>query len=184
MDIHYLRDHRDAIPTLARWHHAQWAWCTPHLTVEDRIRGFEERARCGRIPTGLVALVDGSVVGLACLVAHDLDSRPDLSPWLASVFVVEAFRGRGIGSALSERTAEETVRLGHDRLFLLTFDKVSFYVRLGWSVLDTAVYADTPATIMVRETCSQVTGPLPSKRARAQRRADQQHARHEGRPRW
>ena len=43
------------------------------------------------------------------------------------------------------------MRLGHDRLFLLTFDKVPFYVRLGWSVLETAVYADTPATIMVRD---------------------------------
>ena len=143
----YLRDHRNAIPTLARWHHEQWAWCTPHLTIDDRIRGFEDRVRYGEIPTGLVALVDDTIVGLACLVAQDLKSRPDLTPWLASVFVAVAFRGHGVGSALSERTTEEAM----NRLFLVTFNKVSFYSRLGWSVLEPTTYANTPATIMTKD---------------------------------
>jgi hypothetical protein len=74
LQIDYLDDHLGAIPILARWHHAEWAAITPHLTIADRISGFQKRARRGTIPTGLVAVLGQNVVGLACLVAADLES--------------------------------------------------------------------------------------------------------------
>ena len=43
------------------------------------------------------------------------------------------------------------MRLGWNRLFLVTFNKVSFYSRLGWSVLEPTTYANTPATIMTKD---------------------------------
>lgn len=151
LDIHYLCDHRDTIPTLARWYHEQWAFVSPVLSVEDAIRRFESRAYRGQIPAAFVALVDGHAVGLACLVEHDMDSSSDLSPWLASVLVAPEFRGRGIGTALSERATQEASRLGHDGLFLVTFDQVPFYARLGWSILEETTHVGRPATIMTKE---------------------------------
>lgn len=96
--IEYLADHVDAIPALARSHHAEWTAITPHLTVPDRVARFQARARRGSIPTGFVAVVNGNVV---------LDSHRHLSPWLASVLVAPDHRGHGIGSAPSERAAEK-----------------------------------------------------------------------------
>jgi GNAT superfamily N-acetyltransferase len=97
LTITYLDEHLEAIPTLARWHHAQWASVTPDLTVEDRIAGFGARARRGSVPTAFVALVDGQVAGLASLEAHDLDTHQHLTPWLTSVLVDPRRRGQGIG---------------------------------------------------------------------------------------
>ena len=49
----------------------------------------------------LVLLDDNVPVGTASLVNNDLPSRPDLTPWLASVLVLPPFRGKGIVHRLS-----------------------------------------------------------------------------------
>jgi len=148
--IEYLVDHADDIPTLAQWHHDQWHTITPHLTVADRIAGFQSRTRRREVPTGFVAVLDEVVVGMACLVAHDMETRPELTPWLATVLVAPDYRGRGIGSALSERVVAEARALAFSKVYLVTFDKTSFYARLGWSNLERTDYLGLPATIMIR----------------------------------
>ena len=85
--IDYLDQHLEAIPGLAQWHHDEWSSITPDLTIDDRIQGFRARARRGGAPSAVVAVVDGHVAGLACLVAADIDSHAHLTPWLASVLV-------------------------------------------------------------------------------------------------
>ncbi len=40
MQIGYLDDHTEAIPTLARWYHDQWGFITPGLTLDDRYGGY------------------------------------------------------------------------------------------------------------------------------------------------
>ena len=57
VEIEYLAEHVDAIPTLARWHHDEWASMTPELTVADRANRFRARATTGGVPTGFVAVV-------------------------------------------------------------------------------------------------------------------------------
>jgi len=102
------------------------------------------------VPTGFVAMLGEVVVGMACLVAHDMETRPELTPWLATVLVAPAHRGRGIGSALSERVVAEGRALAFSKLYLVTFDKSSFYARLGWKHFEQTQYLGLPATIMVR----------------------------------
>jgi GNAT superfamily N-acetyltransferase len=151
LTIEYLDEHLDAIPALAQWHEAEWAKLTPGLSLPDRMRTFRARAGRNQVPTALVGVVDGQVVGLACLVAADIDSHAHLTPWLASVLVAPAWRGRRIGSALAERAAVEARTLGVAQLFLFTFDKQRMYSRLGWTHVEPAVYAGAPGTVMVRD---------------------------------
>ena len=146
--IAYLAEHLDAIPTLAQWHHAEWSWVTPDLTVADRIAGFTARARRNSIPTAFVGLADDAVVGMACLVDCDIPSHSHLTPWLATVLVSPDYRGRGIASALCIRATEEARRLGAANLYLFTFDRQSLYDRLGWSPLEEAIYGGRSGTIM------------------------------------
>jgi predicted N-acetyltransferase YhbS len=151
LQIAYLDEHVDAIPLLAAWHHQTWLAVTPGLSVADRIAGFEQRARRGSIPTGFVALIESAVVGMACLVGFDLDSHRHLTPWLSTVLVAPAHRGKGVGSALARRATEEAATLGVSTLYLFTFDKQPFYARLGWSRLEDAQLEGVPGTIMVRQ---------------------------------
>ena len=157
LTIAYLDQHADAIPTLAAWHHEAWSALTPHLSVVERIAGFQARARRGSVPTGFVALADGVVAGMACLVACDVESHGHLTPWLASVLVGPAYRRQGIGAALTRRATDEASALGASTLYLFTFDKEAFYARLGWSWFERAQLAGVPGTIMTRALVAPAT---------------------------
>ena len=53
------------------------------LTVEDLTRIFSGHLNRDRIPLTLIAFWDGQPAGTASIYVHDLEARPDLSPWLA-----------------------------------------------------------------------------------------------------
>ena len=77
-----------------------------------------------------------------------MDTRPDLYPWLASVFVPAAHRQRGIGSALVRRAMEEAHSIGVPSLYLFTPDRERLYARIGWSVIERTVYRDLSVVVM------------------------------------
>lgn len=71
-------------------------------------------------------------VGTASLAAQDLASRPDLTPWLAGVFVHPAFRGRGYATALVRRVEAFAMAASLPALWLFTWTAEPLYARLGW----------------------------------------------------
>ena len=89
-------------------------------------------------------------MGTASLTESDLDSRPELTPWLASVFVLPAWRGRGIASALVERVAEEARMAGCPGCYLYTPDQQALYARLGWQMQEELDYRGERVTLMWR----------------------------------
>jgi len=77
-----------------------------------------------------------------------MDNRPDLSPWLAGVFVAPEHRRLGIGAALVRRIMEEARRLHVPKLYLYTVESTVFYAGLGWSFLEKARYRQKDVSIM------------------------------------
>ena len=71
-------------------------------------------------------------VGTAGVVHGDLDTRPDLTPWLAGVFVQPEFRGRGYATALIRRAEAFVTAARVPVLWLYTLTAEPFYARLGW----------------------------------------------------
>src|ERR1700736_1692780 len=148
MNIDYLANHQEFIPTVARWHHKEWAYLRPGDSLEARITRL--RDDCGRkaIPTVVVAFTDSTLLGSAMLVAHDMDTRMDLSPWLAGVFVSPERRGHGIGVALVQRIIDDAGALGVQKLYLYTPSAEQFYSRLGWAVVERAIYRGAEVVVM------------------------------------
>jgi GNAT superfamily N-acetyltransferase len=148
MQIEYLADHPEFIPVLAGWHHAEWAYLRPGDTLEARTERL--RGECGHeeIPTVFVALEEGALLGSAMLLHHDMDTRMDLTPWLAGVFVAPDHRRRGIGSALVRRVVECAGRLGVKRLYLYTPSAERLYSQLGWSPLERTKYQGADVLVM------------------------------------
>lgn len=136
---------------LACWHHAQWRELHPGETLAQREAWL--RADCGRggIPTTVIACDGPLLLGSASLVAKDMDSHPELSPWLASVYVETSARRRGLGALLVRRIEEEARRAGVARLWLYTPDQEAFYARLGWERHARETYAGHEVVIMRRE---------------------------------
>lgn len=120
----------------------------PGLTVEDLTRNFSEHLNRDRIPLTLIAFLDGQPAGTASIFIHDLDTRPDLSPWLAAVYVAPPYRQQGIGSELVKAVESAAQKLQIVRLYLFTPDQEHFYTHLGWSVLERVEFWNQTVVVM------------------------------------
>ena len=148
MRIEHLAEHVTAIPTLALWVQTEWGHLLPDATFETLAAQFEQRTTHHVIPETFVAVENDKVVGMASIVANDMSTRKELSPWLAAVYVDSGFRGRGIGSKLVLAVMQEAETLDVERIYLITPDRMSFYSRLGWKVLENTEYRGENVAIM------------------------------------
>ena len=148
MHIEYLADRPAFVPTLARWHYSEWAYLRPGDSVEARVARLQGWCGRGKIPLTFVAVSGGELLGSASLVEHDMDNRPELSPWLAGVFVRPERRRQGIGAALVRRIMDEATLLQVSTLYLYTVESTAFYANLGWSLLENTAYRRREVSIM------------------------------------
>ena len=79
-----------------------------------------------------ILLSDDVPVGTASLVKNDLPSRPDLTPWLASVLVRPQFRGKGYSAPLIKHVVAAATAAAVKVLWLYTWSAEPLYARLGW----------------------------------------------------
>ncbi len=153
MQIDYLANHQGLVPQITDWFFAEWSYLYPDRTrdhFEDLIRG---RANIDRLPMTLVSFESGTLTGTVCLKLHDMESRLELAPWLAGLYVAGSWRGKGIGTKLMDAIEEEARGLGFKDLFLYTPVSESFYLRKGWQVVDRTWYGGSPVTLMEKNIC-------------------------------
>jgi predicted N-acetyltransferase YhbS len=136
---------------LAAWHYQHWGhfydpadWNLALATAE-----LEDHAtRRGR-PTTLVAMQDEQALGSVSLVDEDApEFRGVGDAWLASLFVLEQARGRGIGAALVRACVALAAREQVPRLWLFTPEHADFYARLGWRDQGAATLRGQPVHLM------------------------------------
>lgn len=122
------------LPVFASWLWLEWGRRRGRTPARSLSR-LASMATAAGLPFGCCGYWAGLPAGFACCVAEDLDSRPELSPWLASVFVRPDLRGQGIASGLVEAVAQEAKARGFADLYLFTQDQQRLYARLGWAVI-------------------------------------------------
>lgn len=145
-----LAERRDLVPVLAAWHFEQWGRFYPESKEPDFAADLGRQGGDG-IPMTLVALDDGGEpLGSASLIEEDIDGDPR-TPWLASVYVTPAARGRGLAGILIGAIEEAAARLGTERLWLFTPDRQRLYAGLGWTAAETRAYRDQHITIMWKD---------------------------------
>ncbi len=141
--IRYLADRPEVIPTVASWIYNEWSFLYVGKTrrlVESFLR---ERLHKKKLPITLVAYADEKPVGTVSLKERDMETRPDLTPWVTSLFVVKRWRGKGIGTRLMKAAEEKTAKLRIRKLFLFTADSglaTRFYSKIGWSKKEETEY--------------------------------------------
>jgi GNAT superfamily N-acetyltransferase len=115
-------------------------------------KGIQKKLNINKVPFILVALDGGDWVGTASLWEHDLDKRPDLTPWIAGVYVKENYRGQGIASQLINRVFDIAKKFGFKKIYLHTEHTHRLYEKLGWSRLEESINDQgEPTTVYVLE---------------------------------
>jgi N-acetylglutamate synthase-like GNAT family acetyltransferase len=148
MKIINLADAPEHIPQIASWHHAQWGYLNPGSSLEQRIFKMQRYLTSAAIPTMFIAVEGQELLGTAALVESDMDSHPELSPWLASVYVNADYRQQGIGAQLVKSLATAAKIQGIKTLYLFTPDQRHFYEQLGWQFMAQESYRGGNATLM------------------------------------
>jgi N-acetylglutamate synthase-like GNAT family acetyltransferase len=113
-------------------------WWRPDGHPIDHIAGrLRENMADTPIPLALVAHDGDAFLGTASVIPSDLAERPQLTPWVAAVWVEPQARQRGIGSALVNRATQDCFALGFGRVYLCARPQRSaFYEGLGWMPIE------------------------------------------------
>ncbi len=103
--------------------------------IADRLG--DENLNVDPIPFALIAHDGMDFLGTASVIASDLAERPQLTPWVAAVWVEPSARQRGVGGALVNRAAQGCFDLGFGRAYLCARpQRAVYYERLGWSPIE------------------------------------------------
>lgn len=146
--IFNLSEQPEHIPTLAEWHHKEWAHLNPGGTLEKRIEKMQGYLGNELVPSTFIYKQEGQLAGSAAIVISDMDTRPGLTPWLASVYVAPQFRRQGIGSRLVGHVMSQAREAGVEKLYLFTPDRADFYRKLGWTAIAEEMYRGHEVTVM------------------------------------
>lgn len=144
-----LAAHPHAVGQLAGWYHEEW------YDIEGLDLGALTRELTLRLadPTQgrtFVAIAGGAPVGCISLDPRDLPGHDSRGPWLASLYVVPAWRRHGLGRALIERVIEAATSAGAPALYLWTAGPTHRYEAAGFSTLEKTTYGSRPITVMAR----------------------------------
>lgn len=126
-----IRDHGELVGKAARWFHEKWQY-----PMEAYIQSMEECLQNAEksIPRWYVVMDGKQIIAGLGVIENDFHDRKDLTPNICSVFVEEAWRGRGIAGKMLQFVCDELAADGIDPVYLVT-DHTSFYERYGWEFL-------------------------------------------------
>jgi GNAT superfamily N-acetyltransferase len=161
--IDYLAHRPEFLKPIAElsWKEWQEVYQRRNQTLADSLKNYRERMNTNRLPLTFVAVRAGlaasyggagELVGMVSLKFHDMDTRPDLDPWLGGLLVLPEWRNCGVGTMLMHRATEEACRLKVPRLYLWTSSAEGLYRKLGWQVVERTLYFGKEAVVMQRDT--------------------------------
>ncbi|EZH66810.1 acetyltransferase [Bacillaceae bacterium JMAK1] len=90
------------------------------------------------IPSFYIAIDERqAIIGTYALLRNDLNSRQDLRPWLACLYVRVENRGQQLGAKFLEHGLKEAAKRGYHSLYL-TSDLEGYYEKYGWQQIGVA----------------------------------------------
>ena len=95
--IENLAKHPEWIKVISQRYFDEWN----HLEKEGRemntlMYRIEHSLKKNALPQMFVAVQNGKPIGMVSLMLTDLSTRPDISPWLAYLYVLPAYRKFGV----------------------------------------------------------------------------------------
>ena len=148
MQIVHLRERPIYIKTIAKWLYNEWGHLRPNSSLDSAVEKIKKRVKGKDIPSIFVAELEGNPIGTISLVEHDLEIRPELTPWLASLYVRKDCRGQGIGCQLVFFFESFARKLNIEKVYLYTPNQQKLYSTLGWTEREELEYLSRKVTIM------------------------------------
>ena len=146
----YLAELKHLVGLCAWWAFKTWGKYNSAYTFTRRVESFARHCNLNEIPLTVLYIDDeGLPLGMASLRLND-GIRPDIGPWLGSVYVDPAVRARGIGTELVKEIERKARTLGYMKIYLLTYEDTlpDWYAGLGWKTIGKDVCHGNEVTVM------------------------------------
>ena len=147
--ISHLADVPFFLDELAALHAAEWKHLYADWDVEAARAEFLDQKGDGSLPATLVLHEGMELVGSVSVVFGDCPVRPDLDPWLASLYVVPQRRGQGHGLQLVRAAIAFAAAAKAKRLHVFTESAEKLFQRCGFEILERTMLQDVPITVLV-----------------------------------
>lgn len=135
LSVTTIRERPDLLPIVAEWLWREW-WEGWGRTLEQTQTIYAQCVATVGAPQTFILLEDDVPVGTVTMARKDLDERPDLTPWLAGVFVVPDRRGRGYVKLLFAEFEEACRAASVETAWLYTNTAEHIYIRAGWETAE------------------------------------------------
>lgn len=134
LKIYNIKDKQEYIEEVAILTEVEWGeeFTTPERfdeRVNQKIEKIKTRLN-DEIYCKLILLDKDKLVGFISIFPRDSDERMDLSPWYATMYVKDGYRGKGYSKILNDAILEEAKKRGFNKLYLKT-DLENYYEKFG-----------------------------------------------------
>ena len=140
--IGFLADHLNTIPTLIKWFRDQWHDYYADWSDEEMTQDFLEDISRNSIPSRLVAFESNEIVGTIILRESGNEALLEYQPELGGLYVMESYRGHGIGTELVRAGMKLAHEQGYTAVSATTVKAAGILERLGWKFIKTIQYPD------------------------------------------
>ena len=137
--IYNLKDKKEYLREVAILEHNEWGDTSKddiefESIINNKIQNiskmFENPYFCK-----LILLDNNSLIGFISICVTDGDERNDLSPWYATMYVKEEYRGNGYSKILNNEIIKEAKKRNIDKIYLKT-ELDNYYEKFGAKYMD------------------------------------------------
>jgi GNAT superfamily N-acetyltransferase len=147
MKIEYLAENLHCLEQIAEWCCKEWPWYYNNGELAEAISYHRKTAQKSTIPFSLVALERNRLIGTISVIEEDMETRPELTPWLGCLFVDPSFRGGGIATALIKEAVRLAAKHKITKLYAWTETLGSTLSANKWQFIEDTVYRDKKVKI-------------------------------------
>jgi len=147
LELVLLADHPEVLPVLQAVFESEWPeyYCKSGKgDAREDLLAYSNRSQ---LPIGVVAMLDGTAVGIAVLKAKCVTTHSHLTPWIGGGMVLPKYRRSGIGAKLAVELENIARELGHEVIYSGTSTAISLLEQSGWSYIETVSYCGENVSI-------------------------------------